>query len=280
MTLAIQPMSGTLGAIAAGIDLSAGSDPQTTARLRQAFDSYSVLCIRGQQLSPAQLVDVARLFGTPKEQINKHAQFSDFPQIGILSSEAIDVHGTRKRVVNGATWHTDHSFTAQPPAATLLYAIEIPETGGDTSFCNTRAAYDALPPATRSRIDSLRAVHTYESSRATRKMLARTTQEIEQTPDVIHPLVRTHVASGKKALYMSTTRLECIADMPREQSDALIDELLDHATQSQFLFNHKWQVGDVLIWDNRCTMHHANADYPLEARRYMQRILIEGEIPV
>jgi taurine dioxygenase len=280
VTLSIMPISGTLGAIVTGVALDVTLDETTATALRKAFDEHSVLCIRGQRLQPAQLLAVARVFGTPRKHINEHQQFPGFPQIGVLSSDSIDVHGTRKRVIDGTTWHTDHSFTARPPAATLLYAIEIPDSGGNTSFCNMRAAYEALPQTTRTRIAPLRAIHTYESTRTTRKMMARTEHEIAETPDVTHPLVRTHPPTGSKALYMSTTRLERIVGLEQHESEALIDELIAHATQSQFLGDHIWEVGDVLIWDNRCTMHHANADYPLDARRCMHRILIEDAVPV
>lgn len=285
MALSIQSISDTpdadaLGAIATGVDLSGTIDAATATALRQAFDEHSILCIRGQHLEPEQLLGVANLFGTAKRQINEQQQFPQVPQIGGLSSDTIDLHGTRKRVIDGTTWHTDHSFTAQPPAATLLYSLEIPDRGGNTSFCNMRAAYAALPVATKTRIDSLRALHTYESSRSARKMRTRSEQAKAQTPDVIHPLVRTHPSTGAKALYMSTTRLERIVDLEAKDSYTLIDELLAHATQEQFRCDHVWQVGDVLIWDNRCTMQRANADYPLDARRRMHRILIEGEVPV
>ena len=285
MALSIQAMSDTAGtdspgAVATGLDLRVAADESTAAALRRAFDEHSILCIRGQHLSAEQLLSVATVFGTPKMQINEQQAFPQVPQIALLSSDSVDVHGTRKRVIAGTTWHTDHSFTARPPAATLLYAVEIPERGGNTSFCNMRAAYAALPAATKARIAGLRAVHTYESSRSARKMRARSDAVKAQTPDVIHPLVRVHPPTGAPALYMSTTRLERIVGLEKSDSDALIDELLAHATQPQFLCDHVWQLGDVLIWDNRCTMHHANADYALDARRCMQRILIEGEVPI
>lgn len=285
MALSIQAMSDTagtdtLGAIASGVDLSGSVEESTAAALRSAFDEHSILCIRAQDLGPEQLLGVANIFGTPKMQINEQQAFPQVPQIAELSSDSIDVHGTRKRVIAGTTWHTDHSFTARPPAATLLYSVEIPDSGGNTSFCNMRAAYAALPATTKARIEGLRAVHRYESSRSARKMRARSDEVKAQTPDVTHPLVRVHPPTGAKALYMSTTRLERIVGLDKDDSDALLDELLAHASQARFLCDHVWQLGDVLIWDNRCTMHHANADYPVDARRCMHRILIEGEVPI
>jgi len=162
----------------------------------------------------------------------------------------------------------------------MLYALVVPEAGGDTSFCNTRAAYDDLPEATRRRLDGLKAVHTYQASRSANRMVALAADEKKAVPDVVHPLVRKHLPTGKNALYLSTTRLECVLGLDRAESDALIDELLAHVTQPRFLYDHKWRPGDLVIWDNRCSMHHANGDYPLDARRLLHRIILAGETPV
>ena len=279
MSISIRPLSPVLGTEVTGVDLGAPLDAATAGALKSAFELHPVLCIRGKPLSHERLLATAKLFGTPKKQINEHQHLAGFPEIGVLSSESKDVHGTGERVIQGTTWHTDHSFTARPPAATLLHAMEIPATGGDTSFCNMRAAYEALPEETKREIAGVRAVHRYESSRSPRKMMARTASEKARTPDVTHPLVRIHPPTGKPALYMSTTRLECVEGWPRARSDELVDELLAHATENRFQYHHNWRAGDVLIWDNRCLMHHANGDYPLDATRRMHRVLIEGEIP-
>ncbi|MDP6954280.1 MAG: TauD/TfdA family dioxygenase, partial [Alphaproteobacteria bacterium] len=172
---------------------------------------------------------------------------------------------------------TDHSFIAQPPRATILYGIDIPATGGDTSFCDMRAAYAALPADMKARIDGLSAVHCYQSSRSPVPMLTRTDDEVVKTPDVVHPLVLKHPRTGAKALYMSTTRLDRIQGMERAQSDALIDELFAHATQSRFQYHHKWHAGDMVIWDNLCSMHHANGGLPQGAKRYLHRALLAND---
>ncbi|MDH3700746.1 MAG: TauD/TfdA family dioxygenase [Alphaproteobacteria bacterium] len=280
MTATINPLSDVMGAEATGIDLRTPPDDRTLSTLTDALHRHVVLCIRDQSLEPDAFVKAARLFGAPVRQVNKYLNFPDQPEIGMLSSDDRDVVGTGKRVIRGTTWHTDHSFTAQPPKATILYALVVPESGGETSFCNMRAAYDALPEQTKRRLDGLKAVHTYQSSRSPRKMMKLTEDEKEALPEVVHPLVRTHPATGAKALYMSTTRLERIAGLERAESDALIDELLTHATKPEFQYDHVWQAGDMVIWDNRCSMHHANANYPLDAKRLLHRIILEGEIPV
>lgn len=279
MAMAIRPLNETMGAEVTGLDLRETQDAATAAALNDALAAHIVLCIRDQTLSPKEYAAAARLFGEPVVQTNRHLNFPDQPEVGLLSSDDRDELGSGKRVIRGTTWHTDHSFRAVPPKATILYALVVPETGGDTSFCNTRAAYEDLPPETKRRIDGLTAIHSYESSRSPRKMMVLGEDEVRETPDVVHPLVRKHLPTGKKALYLSTTRLERIVELDRAASDALVDELLTHATQPRFVYHHKWRPGDMVIWDNRCSMHHANDDYPLDAKRLLHRIIIEGERP-
>lgn len=279
MAIEIRPLGETMGAEVTAIDLNNGLDPETKDALNDAFADNIVLCIRNQKFTPEQYAAAARLFGEPEVQLNEGFNFPDLPEVGVLSSEDRDALGTGKRVIRGTTWHSDHSFKAVPPKATMLYALVVPERGGDTSFCNTRAAYDALPEATKRRIDGLKAVHTYEASRSPNRMVTLSEDVARKTPDVVHPLVRKHLPTGRNALYLSTTRLERIIGLDRAESDALIDELVAHATQPRFQYHHKWRVGDLVIWDNRCSLHHANADYPLEAKRLLHRIILRGETP-
>ena len=279
MALAIEPLEDSMGAQVTGLDLKDEPSGETVTALNDAFAEHIVLCIRDQELTPEQYVDAARLFGKPMVQVNKQLNFDELPELGVLSSDDRDELGTGERVIRGTTWHTDHSFKAVPPKATLLYALVVPESGGDTSFCDMRAAYEALSEETKRRIDGLKAVHSYESSRSPKRMMARSEDEVRDTPDVVHPLVREHPPTGRKALFMSTTRLERIVGLGRDESDALVDRLLAHATQPRFQYHHKWRPGDLVIWDNRCSMHHANADYPLDAKRLLHRIILEGETP-
>ena len=142
-----------------------------------------------------------------------------------------------------------------------------------------RSAYEALPDATKKRIDGMRAIHGYDTARARNRPSARTAQEIAETPDVEHPLVRTHPDNGKKALYLNFNRLDRIVGLERAESDALLDELAAHCRQPRFHRAHKWTVGDCVVWDNRATMHRVDVDYPMGERRIMQRVLIEGDRP-
>ena len=168
---------------------------------------------------------------------------------------------------------------AVPAKATLLHRMEIPSHGGRTWFCNMHSVYEALPEATQKRIDGKRAMHGYDTARARNRPSPRTPQEIAETPDIEHPLVRTHPDTGRKALYLNFNRLDRIVGMERAESDELLDELAAEARKPQHHFGHEWTVGDCVIWDNRATMHRVDVDYPMGERRIMQRVLIEGDKP-
>jgi taurine dioxygenase len=166
-----------------------------------------------------------------------------------------------------------------PAKATLLHGMEIPSHGGRTWFCNMHNVYEALPESTRKRIDGKRAMHAYDTARARNRPSARTVLEIAETPDIEHPLVRTHPDTGRKALYLNFNRLDRILGMERAESDELLDELAAEARKPEHHFGHQWTVGDCVVWDNRATMHRVDVDYPMGERRIMQRVLIEGDKP-
>ena len=275
MALSITSLGGHMAAAAVGIDLNAAPDAALATALRRAILDNLVLCIRGQALDPIGYRNAMRLFGTPliRRQTSQHPEVAE---INIISSEDKDVLGDGKRLVNGALWHTDDSFMAMPCSLTMLYGVEVPPVGGDTQFTNMYAAYDALPAQLKRRIADLRVLHKWDSSRKG----TRVATLAGAMPDATHPLVRTHPETGRKSLYLNPNRMEQIVGLDRADSDALLDELIAHAIQPRHQYRHKWRQGDIVIWDNRCTMHKANADYPAGARRFMHRIVIEGTVPV
>jgi taurine dioxygenase len=159
--------------------------------------------------------------------------------------------------------------------------VKLPNTGGDTQFVNMAEAYDALSVATKKRIDGLQARHVYQSRFSERKLPKLPGERSTiATKSVVHPLVRTHPQSGRKAIYINPIRIEEIIGMNEAQALPLLDELLEHATQAKFQYRHKWKSGDVVIWDNRCLLHKANGDYPVEQVRYLYRLMLKGERPV
>ena len=262
-----------------GIDLNRPVAAAEAAALRRALNENLVLCIRGQALSPVAYREAMRFLGTLMMQTRTGALHDEVPEILLLSSEDRDHLGDGKKIVVGAHWHSDDSYKAVPCALTILYGVEVPATGGDTQFTNMYAAYDGLSSEMRRHIDGLRVVHKYDSSRKGTRVPKLRSEEEAALPDVVHPLVRTHPETGRRALYMNPNRMESIVGMPRAESDALLDALTAHATQPQYQYRHKWRQGDIVVWDNRCTMHKANADYPPGARRVMQRLMVAGTVP-
>ncbi len=279
MSLTISKLGDRLGAAAEGVDMSALKAQEAEA-LRAALADNLVLCVRGQTLEPQAYFDAMGVFGKQMAQPSASANHPVVKDLLILSSEDRDVLGDGRRLVAGAAWHTDDSYRAVPCSLTTLYGVEVPPTGGDTQFINMYAAYDDLPDTTKARIDTLRVVHKYAPSRQPNKVAKRTAEDMATMPDVIHPLVRTHPVTGRKALYLNPNRMEGVLGLERADSDALLDEMIAHATQPKYQYRHKWRQGDIVVWDNRCTMHKANADYPEGSRRYMLRVITEGTVPV
>lgn len=280
--LEIKPLSDALGAEVIGLDLSDGLDEATITQLNDAFFEYHLLCFRSAPLTAEAFTTLARHFGHPQLQLLRNRRHNGVPEVSVLEStyKSPEDKPDDLTMVRLSGWHTDDSYFAVPAKATMLQSIEIPDSGGQTKFCNMRKAYDDLAEAQKQRLDGLRAVHSYDTMRAPARAVARTKLEEDETPDVIHPLIRTHEDTGRKAIYFNSNRTDRIVDMERAGSDALLDEIYDHVTQPKYVYEHEWQVGDILLWDNRCLMHAVNVDFPVGQTRLHQRILLEGSVPV
>ncbi|SJZ46428.1 taurine dioxygenase [Enhydrobacter aerosaccus] len=273
------PLKAALGARVQGLDRSTVSAPEIAALLDHALAEHLLVVVPGDRMTPEQMRDFSMAFGTPQKQLLRYKRSGPVPEVSIMVSTLMDDGSTDKTALRAEDWHTDDSYMAIPAKATLLHSIEIPSRGGTTWFCNMHSVYESLPEATRRRIDGLRAIHSYDTARARNRPSQRTDQEIAETPDVEHPLVRTHPGTGRKALYLNFNRLDRIVGLEREESDDLLDQLAEEARKPEHHFGHRWSVGDVVIWDNRATMHRVDVDYPVGERRIMQRVLIEGDKP-
>jgi|TARA_A100001037_G_scaffold302580_2_gene334519 taurine dioxygenase len=273
----VNPLGGVLGAEVCGIDLRRQVSDDLKAALIKEISDYQVICIRDQNLTPRQLVSASRLFGRPKTFLLRKDRIDEAPEVSIVSNHPVLADG--KPLVQAKHWHTDDSYLAEPATLTFLYAKKLPVEGGDTEFINCYDVLDALPAAMRSRVGNLRAVHKYLSRRNASWVAERSPQEVAETPDVDHPLIRTHPVSRRQSLYINPNRIERILGWSNEESDLLLDELYEFAFQPQFQYRHKWRYGDLVVWDNRCTMHRANADYDVSQPRVMHRVMLEGEVP-
>jgi taurine dioxygenase len=275
----VVPLDAALGARIEGICWQDAGKPDVAQALNRALGEHLLVVVPGTPMTAPQMRDFAKAFGTPRAQLLRYKRNDEVPEVSTMVSTLMADGTTDKTALRSEDWHTDDSYMAVPAKATLLHSMEIPSRGGRTWFCNMHSVYEALPEATRKRIDGKRAMHGYDTPRASNRPSPRTPQEIAETPDVEHPLVRTHPDTGRKALYLNFNRLDRILGMERAESDALLDELAAEARKPRHHYAHEWKAGDCVIWDNRATMHRVDVDYPLGERRIMQRVLIEGERP-
>lgn len=281
MTVEIRPLSAALGAEVLGTDLTKPLDPDDAAEIRRAFLDRHLLCLRGKPLSARAFYDVARVFGEPDTEVTRKNRVEGRPEISRLDSSyrKPEDKPADPKLNRRSGWHTDHSFKEFPASATLLHALEIPSRGGHTRFCNTEKAYEDLPEDERKRLEGLRAVHSYDTRRAPARAVARTAEEIAETPDVVHPLVRTHDETGRKALFFNSNRTDSVVGLERAESDALLDSIHERMTRPSYRYDHEWRVGDILLWDNRCLVHSVNVDYPVGENRIHLRTLLKGAHP-
>jgi taurine dioxygenase len=275
----IRRLTDHAGAEAVGIDLTQAVSEETKAALNQAFVEHSVLVVRDQSLKPDQVLAAVELFGSIFHQHNTRFALPECPQIHYISNQDHFPDGTR--YIPGEGWHTDHSNDTRPPKATVLHAVTLPSEGGDTQFANMAAAYAALPAATKDRIAGLMAIHVYQNSHSTRKLMGLSETNKERVPNaVLHPIVRTHPENGRKSIYVNPIRIEGILGLDHKEALPLLDELLEHAVQEKFQYRHKWRPGDLVMWDNRCLLHRAVANYEMgRYRRVLHRSVVRGTVP-
>ncbi len=273
------PLKGALGARIEGLDRNRAGEPETAALLARALAEHLLVVVPGQPMTPEQTREFSRAFGEPQKQLLRYKRSGAVPDVSVMVSTLMADGTTDKTAIRAEDWHTDDSYFAVPAKATLLHSIEIPSRGGSTWFCNMHSVFESLPEATRKRIDGLKAIHGYDTVRARNRPSVRTPEEIAETPDVEHPLVRTHPETGRKSLYLNPNRLDRIVGLERAESDALLDELADEARKPQHHHGHVWTRGDIVVWDNRATMHRVVIDYPEGEPRIMHRVLIEGDRP-
>ena len=281
MAMEVRPASPATGAEILGADIGAGLDEEEFATVREALDRHGVIVLRNQTLTPQQQVAFTRRFGEPEFNFNA-ARFGidGSPEIYLISNivEYGAPIGTRRA---GETWHTDMSYAERPAGATMLYAVEVPVlhglTLGDTCFANAAAAWDALPCDMQDEIRDLRGIFDFRGRKRSSPVSA---EDVAQYPPVEHPIVRTHPRTGRKSLYIARDDCTGIVGKDEETSRGLIEALADHIVRTQFIYQHRWQVGDVVVWDNCTVQHRAIQDYDLPQRRLLWRTTIKGDIPV
>ena len=266
-------------------DLAQDFDEATFREIEHAFHDNIVVVFRGQTLSNERHIEFSRRFGELEIHIVRKYLLPGFPEI-LLISNIRDDRGEHIGLADaGFTWHSDTSYRRRPSRCSLLYAKEVPQRDGrplgDTVFANAIAAYEALSESMKKRLAGLRAIHRYSARRrgADSPRPKLTQAQLEETPDIAHPIVRTHPYTGRKSLYVTVGECVGIEGMPKDEAVDLIAELDTHCVRPEFLYRHKWQVGDLLMWDNTSSMHLAICDYALPDRRLMHRTTVIGTVP-
>lgn len=281
MGLTVRPVSGEFGAEIGGVDLSRAPDAATRGDIVAAMDRYAVCFYRpgramadnahlvlAKSLGPMDATPVFKITGRVKTRISPELQ----DVANIDDKDELMKEGSRVILFRRGDrlWHCDMSFHPNRAVYSLLSAHEIPPEGGDTEFTDLRAAYDALPAATKARIEHLVAVHSIWYSRAAAGFPEPTAEELESRPPTRHKLVQTHPGSGRKTLYLAS-HASHIEGWPEDEGRVLLKELKEFATQGRFMYRHSWRLGDIVIWDNRCTMHRGTPYEDTRYRRDMRR---------
>lgn len=283
MALEINRLGGALGAELRGLDLAEPLGGNLLETVRQAFVDHSVLVFRDQTLTPEQLITFSGLFGESVPHLLEGFQHEENPKVFLISNVQED--GKPKGAIYaGQYWHSDLSYMPLPALGSMLNAVEIPKTGGDTMFANMYLAYETLSDTMKTLIANLQAVHDYTHAYDTvfSKLPGRppmTEAEKAKVPPVTHPIVRTHPDSGRKALYVNPGFTAGIVGMTEDEGRAILDFMFAHATRPEFIYRHQWQPRDLVFWDNRCLMHRAVADYDMAEPRHMHRATIQGDAP-
>jgi taurine dioxygenase len=277
---AVRPLTASLGAEISGVELAGDIDEKVFRAIYQAFLRYQVLLFGPQDLPPGRQVAFGRQFGEVQIHVMNQYHADGYPELYRLSN--LDEHGqpSGKHPDKGTlAWHTDGSWRRVTGQATIIYGEVVPESGGETHFCDMYGAYERLDPAWKTRIAHLRAVHNLDFSRTRRHGEDPMTEAQRlETPPVDHPIVRTHSETGRRCLYLGD-HAEYIVGMPYTEGRALIEALNELAVHPELTYEHHWKPGELIVWDNRCLMHRATPYDPFTQRRVVRRCTVLGEIP-
>lgn len=279
--LVFEKLSPAIGAACAGIDLSLPLAESAKEEIRAAFLAHRLLAFRDQRMDKQGLEAFARIFGALEGNVFRKPDGSTLDAVHAISNlDASGQPAENPYLKSNYHWHTDKSYLAVPSLTTMLHALELPPAGGDTEFADMTAAYAALPADMKRRIEGLRAVHSFAYMRESTGDRPLTAEEARATPPVAHPIVRTHPETGEKSLYLGMYTAQVVG-MAEAAGRALLKQLLDHATQPRFVYTHVWQPGDLVLWDNRCLLHRAIANYDMgKHRRVLNRVVVKGSVPL
>jgi taurine dioxygenase len=267
MTLEIRPLSAPLGAEIVGLDMREPIVPEVAKRLHDAFEHYHVLIVRGQTLNEAQQVNFAGCFGVP-EMAKQPSVAARRPEIMVISNVKENGELVGSLPDGEIEWHFDRMHQTVPNIAAVLHAVEIPDRGGETSFCDTSLVYDSLPADLQQRLDGFHVAcsYDYEATRGASRVATAS------TPKAVQPLVR-RLWNGRKSVFCAPLMVDGIVELPQDEGTAILADLYSRFGSPANTYEHAWRIGDTLIWDNRCCAHQ-RADFDAAQRRFMRRVAI------
>lgn len=272
----IRPITSHLGAEIADVDLSQPLENEAFDAIYDAFNRHSVLVFRGQELTPEQHIAFSRRFGPLMVHVFKEDLLEGYPEIYRLSNVVID-SVRQGRPDAGQYWHSDLTYEERPSVGSVMYALEVPDVGGDTMFVSTAHAYEQLSPVMQGMLEGLAAIHEFGHAfgRSNTTSIGVARETLDERPPVEHPVVRVHSGTGRKCLFVNPGFTVRIKGMTDAESDMLLDFLYRHMTRPEWVLRHKWRKGDVVMWDNRALMHSGVGDYDASTPRHMHRTTIE-----
>ncbi len=270
----VRPLTPAIGAEIVGLDLRQRLDEVLFSRIIDTWHQHCVLLFRDQKLNEEEQVEFAERFG-PLARIHTGQFATRNPAVMLISNIREDGKPIGALPDGEMHFHSDQCYQEKPATGSMLYAIEIPSKGGDTLFANAYLAYEALPDSIKQRIDGKKALNAYDYDSASTK---RGGDVANDAPQYVHPVVRTHPATRRKALYVNRLMTQRIEGLPADESEELLNFLFDHQERPEFVYGHVWRPGDLLLWDNRCALH-ARTDFDAGERRLLRRVTILGEKP-
>jgi taurine dioxygenase len=275
--LEVRPIANGLSAEVLGIDVSRDLDRATIGRIEKALDDYPVLVFRDQKLGAPEIAAFGRRLGHLRPHALLKYRHPEIPEVSYVTN--VDAQGKIDSfgVKRATAWHTDETYNAELPRATMLHAIEVPAEKGGTLFADMRAAYDALPDATKQRLAGLVGLHGYSTGPGGGAYQGQLTKEQEKDyPERRHPAVLVHPSSKRPILFVNPMHTHGFAGLDRDEALRLIEELTDHAVEDRFTYYHEWRVGDLVMWDDQATMHRSAGDYAPEQRRIFLRTIVHA----
>ena len=263
------------GASISGFDFNHSLNKEAISELFSAINNFKLVCIKNQTLSPEKLVNISKFFGQPKKYFVENETIDGFPEVIEVTNRNRE---TNEPKVYASHWHTDDSYRQKPATLTFMYPKVLPKDGGGgTDFIDCCAVYDELPKKLKNKITNSKAVHKWQSRRNVSAVNILTDAQNAATPGAIHPMIRIHPVTGKKSVYLNPNRIDHIVGLSEKDSDMILDELYEFSFQEKFQYKQSYLEGDLVIWDNRNTMHRANSDYDTSQLRIMHRVMLEGE---